>query len=69
MGYNSKVSLNAREQLDKFLGIFYPRFSIPKMKFLRQMLYGIQATARRRTCGASSTAISRDGVSRRPFGS
>ena len=44
MGYNSKVSLNAREQLDKFLGIFYPRFSIPKMKFLRQMLYGIQAT-------------------------
>ena len=44
MGYNSKVSLNAREQLDRFLGIFYPRFSIPKMKFLRQMLYGIQAT-------------------------
>ena len=26
------------------VGIFYPRFSIPKMKFLRQMLYGIQAT-------------------------
>ena len=44
MGYNSKVLLNAREQLDRFLGIFYPRFSIPKMKFLRQMLYGIQAT-------------------------
>ena len=30
-------------QLHKFLGIFSPHFSKPKLRFLGQMLYGIQA--------------------------
>ena len=44
MGYDTKVSSNAREQLEQFLGVFYTRFSKPRLKFLRQMLYGIQIT-------------------------
>ena len=42
MGNCSKISSNAREQLEQFLGVFYTRFSKPRLKFLRQMLYGIQ---------------------------
>ena len=44
MGYSTKISSNAREQLEQFLGIFFTRFSKPRLKFLRQMLYGIQIT-------------------------
>ena len=44
MGYDTKISSNAREQLDQYTGIFYTRFSKPRLKFLRQMLYGIQIT-------------------------
>ena len=44
MGYDTKFSLSAREQLEQFLGVFYTRFSKPRLKFLRQMLYGIQIT-------------------------
>ena len=44
MGNCSKISSNAREQLDQFTGIFFTRFSKPRLKFLRQMLYGIQIT-------------------------
>ena len=44
MGYDTKISSNAREQLEQFLGVFYTRFSKPRLKFLRQMLYGIQIT-------------------------
>ena len=46
MGYDTKISSNAREQLEQFLGVFYTRFSKPRLKFLRQMLYGIQRSAR-----------------------
>ena len=34
MGNCSKISLNAREQLEQFLGIFFTRFSKPRLKFL-----------------------------------
>ena len=44
MGNCSKISSNAREQLEQFTGVFYTRFSKPRLKFLRQMLYGIQIT-------------------------
>ena len=44
MGNCSKISSNAREQLEQFLGVFYTRFSKPRLKFMRQMLYGIQIT-------------------------
>ena len=27
MGYDTKISSNAREQLEQFLGVFYTRFS------------------------------------------
>ena len=42
--YDSKIALRTREQIDQFLGVFYPHFSKPGLKFLRQMLYGIQIT-------------------------
>ncbi len=32
-----------QEQLHRFLGMFSPHFSIPELRFLGQMLYGIQA--------------------------
>ena len=44
MGYDTKISSNAREQLDQYTGMFYTRFSKPRLKFLRRMLYGIQIT-------------------------
>jgi hypothetical protein len=37
------IAYRIREQLDKFLGIFSPHFSKPDMKFLGQMVYGLQA--------------------------
>jgi len=37
------VAHRLREQLDRFSGIFYPRFSKPQGRFLRQMIYGIEA--------------------------
>lgn len=37
------VAYRLREQLDRFSGIFYPRFSKPQGRFLRQMIYGIEA--------------------------
>src|SRR5574344_21270 len=43
MGNDSITAFRTREQLRKFLGIFSPRFSKPKLEFLGQMLFGIQA--------------------------
>lgn len=43
MGNDSTTAFRTREQLRKFLGIFSPRFSEPKLEFLGQMLFGIQA--------------------------
>ena len=43
MGNDSTTAFRTREQLRKFLGIFSPRFSKPKLEFLEQMLFGIQA--------------------------
>lgn len=37
------VAHRLRDQLDRFSGIFYPRFSKPQNRFLRQMIYGIEA--------------------------
>lgn len=39
----SKTAYRVREQLDGFLGIFSPRFPKPTLRFIGQMLYGIQA--------------------------
>ena len=33
-----------REQISKFMGIFSPYFSKPKLKFIEQMVFGIQAS-------------------------
>ena len=41
--YDSKIALQTREQLEDFLGIFSPHFSVPLLKFIGQMLFGIQA--------------------------
>ena len=43
MGNDSTTAFRTREQLRKFLGIFSPRFPKPKLEFLGQMLFGIQA--------------------------
>lgn len=43
MGNDSITAFRTREQLRRFLGIFSPRFSKPKLEFLGQMLFGIQA--------------------------
>lgn len=40
---NSQTAFKAREQLERFLGIFSPHFSRPELRFLGQMLYGLQA--------------------------
>lgn len=37
------IAHRVREQLDGFLGIFSPRFSKPRLKFIGQMVFGIQA--------------------------
>lgn len=41
--YDSKIAHQTREQLEEFLGIFSPHFSVPLLKFIGQMLFGIQA--------------------------
>ena len=41
---NMQVANRLQEQLQTFSGIFYPRFSKPKGKFITQMIYGIQAS-------------------------
>ena len=43
MGNDSTTAFRTREQLRRFLGMFSPRFSKPKLEFLGQMLFGIQA--------------------------
>jgi len=40
---DSEVGRRIREQIDRFSGIFLPRFSKPQGRFMRQMFYGIQA--------------------------
>jgi len=40
----SQAAFKVREQLVRFLGIFSPHFSKPTMKFLGDMLYGLQAS-------------------------
>lgn len=40
----SQTALKVREQLARFLGIFYPHFSKPALTFLGDMLYGLQAS-------------------------
>jgi hypothetical protein len=39
-----QIASRLREQLDKFSGIFSPRFSKPRLKFVQQMIFGIQAS-------------------------
>lgn len=43
MDNDSLTALKTREQLEAFMGIFYPRFSKPEGAFIGQMLYGVQA--------------------------
>ena len=40
---NSLTAHKVRAQLQRFLGVLSPRFSVPELKFLGDMLYGIQA--------------------------
>jgi hypothetical protein len=40
----TQVARRLREQLDEFSGIFSPRFSRPRQQFVREMIYGIQAS-------------------------
>ena len=40
----TRTALKIREQISKFLGIFSPHFSRPKLKFIEQMVFGIQAS-------------------------
>ena len=37
------IAHRVREQLDGFLGIFSPRFSKPRLKFIGLMVFGMQA--------------------------
>ena len=37
------IAHRVREQLEGFLGIFSPRFSRPRLKFIGQMVFGMQA--------------------------
>ncbi len=41
---NSQTAFKVRGQLAQFLGIFSPHFSRPTLKFLGDMLYGLQAS-------------------------
>jgi len=38
-----QIALKLQEQIHQFSGIFYPHFSLPRLKFIEQMIYGIQA--------------------------
>jgi hypothetical protein len=40
----TQTALRIRGQIDKFMGIFYPHFSLPQLKFIEQMVFGIQAS-------------------------
>jgi Transposase DDE domain len=40
---NREIAVKLQGQIHHFLGIFYPRFSRPQMKFIEQMIFGIQA--------------------------
>jgi hypothetical protein len=39
----TQTALRIRGQIDKFMGVFSPHFSKPKQRFIRDMLFGIQA--------------------------
>jgi len=38
-----QIALKLQGQIHNFSGIFYPHFSLPRSKFIEQMIYGIQA--------------------------
>ena len=38
------TALKIRDQIERFLGVFSPQFSKPMIKFIRQMVFGIQAS-------------------------
>jgi hypothetical protein len=40
----TQVAVRLREQLERFSGIFSPRFSKPQARFIKQVIYGIQAS-------------------------
>lgn len=40
----AKVAEKLRAQIEQFAGIFYPRFSKHKLRFIEQMLFGIAAS-------------------------
>ena len=40
----TQITCRLREQLERFSGIFHPRFSKPRGKFISEMIYGIQAS-------------------------
>lgn len=40
----TQITHRLREQLERFSGIFSPRFSKPRGKFISEMIYGIQAS-------------------------
>ena len=40
----TQTALKIRGQISKFMGIFYPHFSAPKLKFIEQMVFGLQAS-------------------------
>jgi hypothetical protein len=42
--HHTQIAHQLRAQLEHFLGIFYPLYSKPQGKFLRDMIYGIQAS-------------------------
>jgi hypothetical protein len=38
-----QIALKLQGQIHQFSGIFYPHFSLPRSRFIEQMIYGIQA--------------------------
>ena len=38
-----QIAMKLQGQIHQFSGIFYPHFSLPRSKFIEQMIYGIQA--------------------------
>lgn len=39
----TQTALKIRDQIEKFMGVFSPHFSKPKQRFIRDMIFGIQA--------------------------
>lgn len=39
----TQTALKIRDQIEKFMGVFSPRFSKPKQRFIKEMIFGIQA--------------------------